>query len=98
WLRARRGGAAGLGDDAPRLLVEVVEPRVVGIERLQRVVGRREVERAGLAVARVAERPEPLAVGGRDGALERVLDPVPPADILDEADRALHGARRIVFE
>ena len=95
--RARLGGV-GLGDDDPRLLVEVVEARVVGVEHLQRLVGSREVERAGLALARVAERPEPLTVGRRDGALERIVDLVPPTDVLDEPDRTLHGARRIVFE
>ena len=55
-------------------------------------------ERAGLAFAGVAERPDVLAVAGRDRALERVRHPVAGGDRFDEPDRLLDSGRRVVLE
>ena len=90
--------AERLGDDEPRLVGQLVEHRVVGVLRAKRVDPRRVEERARLALARVAEGPDARAVGRRDGHLDRVLDAVAAADVLDEADRALDRGRRVVLE
>ena len=90
--------AERLRDDDARLVRELGEARVVGVQRAELVEARRVVERARVALARVAERPEPLAVGGRDGHLHRELDAVPATDLLDEADHPLDRARHVVLE
>src|ERR1700733_15905552 len=52
-------------------------------------------ERARLTLTRVPERPDALAVGGRDRALERVGNSVPGRDLFDEPNRLRDGGRRI---
>ena len=47
---------------------------------------------------RVAERPQRRAVGRRHGHLDRMLDAVPSANVLDEADRARDGGGRIMLQ
>ncbi len=76
-------------------LLQHLDLGVQGAER--RHVGRVE-QRARVVLARVAERPHALAVRGRDRPLDRVLDPVAVADVLDQADRGLDGGRRVVLE
>ena len=68
--------AERLGDHEPGLVGELVQHRVLGVQLPQRGdVGAVE-QRPRLPFARVAERPEPLAVGRRHRHLDRVLDAV----------------------
>jgi hypothetical protein len=93
----------GLGFEGPKLVLAFSHHAVAPFRHL--VPGAREVadrlreeERARLALTRVPKRPQPLAVGGRDRALERVLDAPPFSAVLEEADCARDRVRRIVIE
>src|SRR3954447_22494378 len=90
--------AEGFGDDQSRVLGDLLEELSPGVELAQRgnVGGVEQRERVSLAG--VPKRPDALAVASRDGALERVRDPVARGDRFDESDRLLDGGRRVVLE
>ena len=90
--------AERLRHDEARLVAQPVEERIVRIELAQ---GRDEgavEERPRVALAGVAEAPDLRPVGRGDGHLDRVLDAVLAARLLDEPDRLGDRARRIVLE
>src|SRR5215208_5794971 len=58
--------------------------------------GSREVQGSTLALARIAERPNRLAVGGCHSHLDRILDAGLTADLLHEADGAFDAAKWIL--
>src|SRR3954452_21704578 len=78
--------AERLREHDPRLVRERAERAHLGVESPQLVEARAVEERPRIVLARVAERPELLAVRGRDGHLDRVLDAGAGARLLDEAD------------
>jgi hypothetical protein len=75
-----------------------VEHGVVRVLVPQRADVRAVEERAGPALARVPERPQALAIGRGHRHLDRVRNAVVPARRLDQADRALDGAGRVVLQ
>ena len=88
-------GSSENGSDTINAVIagHALEALVARMQLADRVdVGRGE-QRARGPGRRVAHGPQRLAVGDAEGGLHRVLDPVRPGDLLDQADRALQRAR-----
>jgi hypothetical protein len=81
-----------------RLLGEPLEAGVVRVQCAHSADALRDEQRAGVVLGRVSDRPELLAVAEAHRSLERMLDSVPLACGLYEADRTLHRPARILLE
>src|SRR4051812_19214532 len=87
-----------LGDHQGVALAQPLKPLAVGVEPSDRVrVGRME-EGAGRGVGRVADGPQPFAVADADARLHGVRYAVRRRALLDESERALERAERVVLE
>src|SRR5262249_19143964 len=100
--RARKLVAERFAYDQSRLpaqlLAHLAHDRTFGVGELERLdVGAVE-EGARVALAGVAEGPDPNAVRGGDRHLDRVFDTVLLSDVLDEADGVFDGANRVLLE
>jgi hypothetical protein len=87
-----------LGDDQAVALGQALDARVLGMQPAQRVGVRRGEQRARRALARVAHGPQPRAVRHAEGPLDHPPVALARAGRLDEPDRPLERADRVLVE